>query len=162
MSPQRRNGDFSACWDEREAAFGGVCRWPLVVFGSTRPKKNQKKSGGASGLASLSGTSGLIFVTFLFRLGQQRELRCRGLRDTRSPNPLSFLLTHHGNVPNGRRQFLPSALAGGRSAGCLCLNGPLLPTDGGAAALPLSPPIHARTRRGFRREEAPRNGFGWD
>ena len=42
LSPQRRNGDFSACWDEREAAFGGVCRWPLVAFGSTRPKKIKK------------------------------------------------------------------------------------------------------------------------
>ena len=115
MSPQRRNGDFSACWDEREAAFGGVCRWPLVVFGSTRPKTNQKKIPGASGLVFLSLTSGLVFLTFLFWLGPQRELRCRDLRDTRSPNPLSFLWSQHGNAPNGRRQFLPSALARCRS-----------------------------------------------
>ena len=78
-------------------------------------KKKSKKFGGASGLASLSVTAGLVFVTFFSRLGQQRELRYRDLRDTRSPNPLSFLLPQHGNVPNGRRQFLPSALARGRS-----------------------------------------------
>ena len=41
LIPRRQKGDFWACWDEREAAFGGVCRWPLVVFGSTGPKKIQ-------------------------------------------------------------------------------------------------------------------------
>ena len=40
LIPRRQKGDFWACWDERdEAAFGGVCRWPLVVFGSTGLKK---------------------------------------------------------------------------------------------------------------------------
>jgi hypothetical protein len=39
LIPRRQKGDFLACWDEREAAFGGVCRWPLGVFGSTGPKK---------------------------------------------------------------------------------------------------------------------------
>ena len=41
--PLRKNGDFSACWNERAMAIGGVCRWLLVVFGSTRPKQNPKK-----------------------------------------------------------------------------------------------------------------------
>ena len=41
-------------------AIGGVCRWLLVVFGSTRPKQNPKKKSGASGLAFLSVTSHLI------------------------------------------------------------------------------------------------------
>ena len=79
-------------------------------------KKSKKKSGGASGLASLSVTPGLIFVTFFFRLRQQREFRCRGLRDTRSPNPLSFLLAQHGNTPVWRLEERPPPFAGGRSA----------------------------------------------
>ena len=28
---------FSACWNERAVAIGGVCRWLLAMFGSTRP-----------------------------------------------------------------------------------------------------------------------------
>ena len=31
---------FLACWNEREMAIGGVWRWLLVVFGSTRPEKH--------------------------------------------------------------------------------------------------------------------------
>jgi len=79
-------------------------------------QKKIKKNPGASGLVFLSLTSGLVFLTFLFWLGPQRELRCRDLRDTRSPNPLFFLWTQHGNAPNGRRQFPPSALARCRSS----------------------------------------------
>ena len=37
---------FSACWNERAMAIGGLCRWLLVVFGSTRPKR--PKSAGSS------------------------------------------------------------------------------------------------------------------
>ena len=44
IEPPAARRIFPACWDEREAAFGGVCRWPLVVFGSTRPKKNRGKN----------------------------------------------------------------------------------------------------------------------
>ena len=74
-------------------------QWRLAVSvggfwlcsGRLDQKKSKKKSGAYPGLAFLSVTSGLVFVTFLFRLGLQRELRCRDLRDTRSPNPLSFL-----------------------------------------------------------------------
>ena len=87
-------------------AIGGVCRSFLVVFGLTRLKKIKKNSG-ASGLAFLSVTPGLVFVIFVFRLPQQGELRCRGLRDTRSPNPLSFLLGQHGNTPVWRLEERP-------------------------------------------------------
>ena len=38
IEPPAARRIFPACWDEREAAFGGVYRWPLVVFGSTGPK----------------------------------------------------------------------------------------------------------------------------
>ena len=41
--PCEKDGDFPACWNERAMAIGGICRWLLVVFGSTRPKKNPKK-----------------------------------------------------------------------------------------------------------------------
>ena len=108
LIPRRQKGDFWACWDERdEAAFGGVCRWPLVVFGSTGPKKIHFFFPGASGLVFLSLTSGLVFLTFFFRLVRQQELRCRDLRDTRSPNPLSFLWDQHGNTPVWRLEERP-------------------------------------------------------
>ena len=44
-APLRKNCDFSASWNERAMAIGGVCRWLLVagwlcvVFGPTRQKK---------------------------------------------------------------------------------------------------------------------------
>ena len=38
LIPLRQNGDFSASWNERAMAIGGVCRWLLVVFGPTRQK----------------------------------------------------------------------------------------------------------------------------
>ena len=54
LGTQRQKGDFSVCWpwNERKMAIGGVCRWLLVGFRSTRhsTKKNPKKSSGESGL----------------------------------------------------------------------------------------------------------------
>ena len=114
LIPRRQKGDFGACWDEREAAFGGVCRWPLVVC-CVRVDWTKKKSKfvfpGASGLVFLSLTSGLVFLIFFFRLFRQQELRYRDLRDTRSPNPLSFLSEQHGNTPVWRLEERPRPLA---------------------------------------------------
>ena len=57
------------------------------------------------------------FLNFFFRLRQQRELRCRDLRDMRSPNPLSFLLPQHGNTPVWRlEEATPTPLARGSVA----------------------------------------------
>ena len=80
--------------------------------------KNQQQKSGASGLAFLSVTSGLVFVSFLFRLGPQRELRCRDLRDTRSPNPLSFFV----DPTQERPERAPPIPAKCFSSGSVCLS----------------------------------------
>ena len=59
------------------------------------------------GAGFLSVTSGLVFVTFYISRYNSRSLARRALRDTRSPNPLSFFVVSRFNVPNERHQFLP-------------------------------------------------------
>ena len=58
----KRRADFSACWDEREAAFGGlaVSVGGLWFCSGRLDKKNQCVSSDVSGLFFLSLTSYLI------------------------------------------------------------------------------------------------------
>ena len=86
-----------------------------MASGCVRVDWTKKKSiffPGASGLVFLSLTSGLVFLTFFFRLLRQKELRCRDLRDTRSPNPRSFLSEQHGNTSVWRLEERPPFSSG--------------------------------------------------
>ena len=121
MSPQRRNGDFSACWDER--ARSGVWRCLSVASGCVRVDSTKKKS--KKNLSRLGwffcrcrqSTPGLVFLAFYF--GCVYNESCAAVTYvTRGAQIRSLFCRHNTGTPRtgtAGKNPASSALARGRS-----------------------------------------------